>query len=166
MSIISTNIAPEVRALAERLKETTVGSIVTYDALSAAIGREVRENRYLLQRALEVVRDECGALFGNVARTGYQRIPSADAYKIGALGRARIRKKAARSAKSIASALSTANDMPNEARLKATQELAALGLIQQMARDNNLPKPTEDVTRPMSVAEAARQFVERMGGKV
>lgn len=160
----TSEISPDVRALAESMKAVPVGQTITYGALSDAIGRDVQRSRYLIMRAMTVARRETGAIFSNVIRVGYQRLPAEDAHKLGAYSRARIRRAAARSAKAIGTALAMANDVPDEAKRKASAEISALGLIQHLARDTHLPQPNDDA-QPLPVALAARQFLDRMGGK-
>lgn len=164
MSLPSTEISPDVRALAEAFKATPIGETIGYSDLSRAIGRDIQACRYLAASAMRAANREAGAIFANVKREGYKRLHPSEAHTIGHTTRRMIRARSARAIRTINTAISMANDVPDAARLRATAEASALGLIQHIARDSSVPIP-ESADKPVPVAMVARQFLERIGAK-
>ena len=82
MPSIMTDISPDTVALAEALSATPVGETITYETLSAAIGRDVREHAvHLLHSAFRIVQRDHGAVFSNIRLrgTGFRfRYPTLD----------------------------------------------------------------------------------------
>jgi hypothetical protein len=146
------------------LATTPVGEVCTYDALSDAIGRPVRPVRHMLMQALAKARKEHGAVFGTVTRIGYRRLSAEEVHTLGRQARQRVRRTTRRARESIATALSRANEISEPARLKAVAELAALGLLEQIAADKAQPPPPEG-GKVEPVAVTARKFLARLTGE-
>jgi hypothetical protein len=140
--------AEYIRALADAAMACPIGETITYAQFSRAVGFPVQSRFYLLLNALNLANAESGALFQNTRTVGYKRLPGSMTAAAGKTGRRRIRRIASRANKTMANALSRANDLTNEDRLKAFKEQAALGLLQHMARDRNLPVVREDAPVP------------------
>jgi len=153
-------LSAETLAVLNRLKEAPIGETVTYDDLSAAIGRDIRRHRHVLYSALRVALRDDGLLFGTVRGVGYQRVPAEDAHHVGVDARKGIRRRARRSSKRIAAAMSRANDVSDEARRKAHSEMAALGLIEHLSRDTAQPRDADKPAAPEPVALTARRMLE------
>jgi hypothetical protein len=164
MFISVTQHSADVRAIAELLADTTVGETATYAAMSAAIGREIRDCRYIALRALKVVNDETGALFSAVRGVGYRRLPMAEAADVGQSARQRIRATSRRARKHITNAIAKANDLPSDLMRKVNAELSALGLIEHISRDKAV-SDMGDEARPLPVAVAADSFMKHIGAK-
>jgi len=164
MYIPTTQNAADVAALAEALATTPIGELCTYDALSDAIGRPVRPVRHLLMQALAKARKEHGAVFGTVTRVGYRRLSAEEAHTLGRQARQRVRRTTRRAREGIATALSRANEVSDAGRLKAVAEIAALGLLEQLATDRAQPPPPEG-GKVEPVAVTARKFLARLTGE-
>lgn len=162
MHIIAQTLNPEARALANLFAATSVGAVVTYAAMTAAIGRDIHARRHLIPRALTIAAKEAGAIFGSVRKVGYQRLAATDAHMLGAHTRGRIRRSAKRTAEAIVSAVSAANDMPDDARRRAFAEVNAMGLIRHLATDKAVSAVVAE-PKAEPVAHTMRRFAEAIG---
>lgn len=161
--MLTLEISPDTRAIADRLVAVSVGSIITHAEISAVVSRDIRSRMYLLYSAFKLVQNEVGAVFGSVRGRGYQRLEMEQVPTVGHAARRRIRKASRKASKSIVAVLAKANDVPNSVRLRANTELSVLGLVEHVAKDRNV-KPSEDmVERPQPVAMAAQSFLRHIG---
>lgn len=156
------DLSPETAALAERLAAASVGEVVEFSEMSAAIGRDIKGRQHILRSALRVVLRDHGALFANVRSVGYQRLPAEEAHKVGARARERIRRGAHRGSLQITQAIRRANDLPPEAMRKAYSEQATLGLIEHLSRDVIQPKQEDGPEKPEPVGVTARRMLEAL----
>lgn len=68
----------DTRLLIAQLQKVTEGEIVTYEALSQMIGRDVRKSAYgCLGTAKKVLQRDYGIIFGVVVNEGLKRLPPA-----------------------------------------------------------------------------------------
>ena len=157
-------ISPDTQALVAALAEISVGSLVTFEQLSACIGRDVREHRHLLYCARRVAERDNGIVFGSVRGVGLQRLTVEQIPHIGQSARRHIRSSAKRASSSIHRVISRANDASNETRLAANREISMLGLLQEVASNKHTAAVRVD-DRPLPVAIVARDFLDRFNGK-
>lgn len=162
MSIIQT-LSAECRAVADMFTASPVGGVVTYAAMSQAIGQPIQNKRYVALRALEVANRECGAIFGVVRGVGYQRLAAQDAHVLGAYTRGRIRKAAGRTIKHMAAAISSANNMPDDAKRRAYAEINSLALARHIAGDKQITAAAGEA-KAEPVAVVMRRFAEQIVG--
>jgi hypothetical protein len=163
--MLATDLSADTRRLADALATAARGEIVTYKQLSEAIGRDIMGCRWLLYSALHVIERESGAVFATERRIGYRRLAPEEIVKIGQTARAHIRRTARAGARTISAGVAGANDLTPEMARQILAEQSALGLLEHVARDRNLPAVAETETRPLSVAATAREFFKRMGIK-
>lgn len=158
----STENAAEISALTEALLTTPVGAVVTYAALSRAIGRPVQARRYLLLHAIERANAESGALFGNVRGVGYSRLAGVDTGLIGGTARRKIRRASKRASEFMSKALASTNDLPAPIQRKVVAEIAALAMISHITKDR-VVKALANHDRPPPVAESFRGVLALFG---
>jgi hypothetical protein len=161
--MLTLDLHEDTRRIVEVLTACPVGEHVTLDQLSATIGRDIRLCRYYIYSAMRVVQRDHGFVFATEWRKGYRRLNANELDKIGQSARARIRSHARRGVKTIAAGLAGANDIDPAAHRRALSEQTALGLLEHISRDKNLPTIAETDTRPLPVAIAAREFMKRIG---
>lgn len=134
-----------VIAAAKRLLECAPLAIVSYSELSATVGFDIKEQRWIIQSAMKAINSEFGVVFGSVRSEGYRRLERGDgALFVGGRGLRRIR-RASRSAYRFASnAARHANEMTADQRRKHNQQLAALGLIDHLSMARTIATLPED----------------------
>lgn len=161
---MTTETANLIARLVDRLGEVSMGELVTLDHLSAAIGQNVKQVRYLIYRALDAIEKQSGAKFKTVYNVGYQRLKNDELIKIGQTARRRVRGVAKRANKGMDAAMRVANDLTPEQTNALLREQSSLGLIEHFSRDKNLPKIDMTEKRPLTPGQATRQFLEDVGG--
>lgn len=153
-------IDPEVRTIADLMAKTTIGATLTYDEISAALGRDCRtRDRYKILVAKKMGEEQSGIIFETQYDVGYRRLPGAELAKIGSAGLKVIRNKAKTSIKTMTLGMSAANDLPPDEYRKQLQFLSSLNLIAELAREKNLPQ-IEKEEGPLPYAVTARMFLE------
>jgi len=156
--MISTEISPDVSALAEALRRVSPGSLITFDALSKTIGRDITRCRHLLVSARRIAARDYGAVFGSERGAGYVRLTINQLPGIGSTARTRVRRVARMGAKFIRFGADRANIVEPETQRKLNSELSSLALIEHIATDKAAtPVPAHD-TRVEPVAVTARRL--------
>jgi len=156
--MISTEISPDVAALVTVLRSVSPGASITYSVLSAALGRDVTQCRYLLVSAQRIAAREYGAVFASERRVGYVRLTTDQLPGVGSTARTRVRRTARKAAKLIRFGADRANVIEPEAQRKMNAELSSLALIEHIATDKAAtPVPAHD-TRAEPVAVTARRL--------
>src|SRR5215212_905540 len=121
--------------VAERMMETPIDQIASYDALSHAAGRDVRGNRWIIQDARRHLNRLHGVLFNCERGVGYRRLsPESGIRYAGEKGLKRTRNAARNGRQRLENALRTANDVGAGERRTANQRMAVLGLIEHLTK--------------------------------
>ena len=163
--MITTEISADARAIADLLIACPVGEVVTFAAMSTAIGRDIRARRHVISTARRVAEREEGAVFTIERHAGYKRLDAARvADVIGTTTRAHIRRAARRSVKSLHEGTKRVNDLPPEVQRKVAAEMSALGLIEHIARDKAAAPAADGPLKPQPVAVTARAVLSALGG--
>lgn len=159
-------ISPEVRAVAELFMRCQPGEIVTFPEMSAAIGSSIFVRRHIITSARKMALKEAGAVFASERSIGYKRLEvSTIAHVVGSSARSHIRKSARRGVKAILEGTRRVNDLTPEIQRKVSAEMSALGLIEHIARDNNVKPGPEAPTKPQPVAITARALLAALDAK-
>jgi hypothetical protein len=163
--MLITELSADTRAIADLLLACPIGDTVSLDAMSAAIGRDIRKHRHIIATARRFVEREAGAVFANVRGIGYQRLDAERTVAVVApAARKHIARSARRASRSIDAAIRRVNYLPEEVQRRAVHELGVLGIIEHAARERT-PKLTNDApTKPEPVAVVAQRWLARMMG--
>lgn len=156
MTFTSTNAAL-TRKLADLFKACPIEGTIRHEAIAQIAG----PRPYLAYRAMAVANAESGAIFVNVRCVGYRRMPHDEAHGLGKQARMRGRRIFHRAGRAIANVLVIANDLSDQARIKAYSEQAALGLLVHMTYDRNRPIITENAT-PLPTQQSIQAGIEAM----
>ncbi len=125
----------DVHALAAVLNQLAVGNLATYDDLSAAIGREVRDHRYLLDQALSQCLKQ-RKVFGCVTGVGMKRLSDAEIVENSFHAFRRIRRMARKGAARLSSV--AWEKMPVEDQKRHNLHISVLGAICHCATPKNM----------------------------
>jgi hypothetical protein len=160
--MIALDLHAETRRLADFLCATPRGEMVTFNAMTNVIGRDIQAHRWILYRAMRVAERESGAAFACIRGQGYRRLNVNELAKVGETARSRIRSTARRGNRTITTALKGENGIePGDLR-KILAEQSVLGMLEYLTADKALPVIPETDTRPLPVAVVARDFLARM----
>lgn len=125
--------------IVERLAEVAPGSVVTYRALSAAVGFDVVEPRHYLTSALRILAREQKIEFEAQTNVGLRRLMVEDFPKVGRKGLTKIRRHARRTGRRLGNA-GAYNDAPELIRLELSAQQATLGAIELFAKTSSVTK--------------------------
>lgn len=159
--IIDTALSPQVRRIADTFLSTSVGALVSYAALSDAAGQDVTDRRHWITTALRVAQREAGAVFVNERNVGYRRLTTEELPGVGFSSRKHIRSTARRASKAIIAGLRGSNAVPEPVKARATTELAVLGLVEHLSRNQQVAKHEAEPS-PERVGEVARTTMMRL----
>lgn len=152
----------DVRTVEAVLAEAAIGAVIEYTAISNKLGYDICKKRYILQRAIENLSKQSGAIFAPVWKVGLMRLPPQDAHLLGVTARARIRRRARRAGQFMMRAVTQANDMPRAAALAANREIAVLGLIEYASSEKAVKAASTEEDAPMPVAKLMSQMLDKI----
>ena len=161
--MLSLDLHQDTQTIADLLASCPNGGTVALADITAAIGRDITGCRYLVYGAMRVAERDSGAVFASVRGVGYRRLLASEIAEVGQTARAKIRRAARHGVRTISAGMAGANDIAPDAMRKILAEQSALGMLEHMARDKNLPKLTETDTRPLPLAVTARAFLRSIG---
>lgn len=150
----------QTNSLIDVLRAASVGTVVSYAALSEAIGEDVTECRHYLYTAVNVLQGE-GIAFGTVRGEGVKRLVSEEIPAIGDHAMAHIRRTSRRARKRMG-VVSSMNDVPNEVRIKVNATASMLGVIENFSSNKSRKVVEAEVTKtqgpipPMKLLEALK----------
>lgn len=150
----------QTTAIMDTLREAPIGTVVTYAALSQAIGEDVTEARHYLYSAMNALQAE-GLAFGTVRGEGVKRLVSEEIPAIGDHAILRIKRTSRRARKRMA-VVNGMNDVPNDVRVKINTAASMLGVIENFATGKARKTVEAEVEKvngplpPMKLLEALR----------
>jgi hypothetical protein len=159
--MIDTSLSPQVRRLADRLIGTSIGALASYGALSDAVGQDVLRRRHWITTALRVAQREAGAVFVCEKNVGYRRLTVEEIPGVGFTSRKHIRSTARRASRAIVAGLTGSNSVPESVKLRASTELAVLGLVEHLSSNRQVVKHEAEPS-PERVGEVARTTMLRL----
>lgn len=128
----------DIAALVSALDGLAVGEVISYETLSAAIGRDITTRRYLLDRArTQLLKSR--KVFGCVTRQGLQRLSDTEIVDTSVHQFKRIR-RAARKGARVLSSVSDFNALNSEDKARHNLAISVLGVIAHAATPGNLSK--------------------------
>jgi hypothetical protein len=144
------------------LAECPVGGTVTYEAMSKAIGRDVRKHAASsIHSARRWLLNEKGMVFDVIQNEGYVRLDD----KLIVSSMERDRKKLHRvtsvSLKKLASV--NYNNLDNETKKKhtvASAQMGALAMFSQKSASNRIEAGVKDTSAVVSIGETLKMFTE------
>jgi hypothetical protein len=135
----------EVLAVAELMMAASIDQIVGYDEMSRVGGCDVRERRWIVIQAKNLLNREHGIVFANVPGVGYRRLASESGVKhAGERAMRRTRNAAKNGRQTLANALERVNDIAPSEQRHAYQRLVTLGMIKHLAQDRVVRAMPED----------------------
>jgi hypothetical protein len=149
-------------ALMDLLRAAPIGNVITYRALSNAIGEDIQggARRYLLSAVKALFAD--GLAFGTVRKQGVKRLTSAEIPAIGDAALLHIGRTSRRARRRMG-VISSMNDVPNAVRIKVNASASLLGAIETFAGRKSraeAERQTEKVGAvipPMKLLEALKE---------
>lgn len=146
--------AADVEILRDMLLAVSIGQTLTYTAMSQRLGRDVKDRRWLLGRAIKEAEADSGGLFTTVRGEGIQRLPSDQVPNVGLASIQKIR----RTAKRGFARLSTVrvNDLPEREQHTLLAHRSMLGAIHSISDGRRAPAVAKEAAVDGRVVSAGR----------
>lgn len=146
-------------ALMDRLRETPIGSVVTYEALSNTLGQRLQDHRHFLYSALKALTIE-GFVFGTVRMIGLKRLEAVEVPAIGDHAIIHIR-RTSKKARSRMRVIDRMNDVDNSTRIRINTASSLLGVIEHYAsspvKRQAEKAATDGIVPPAKLIDALRE---------
>lgn len=127
------------KTLASVLREAGKDAIISYDALSRAVGRDVRsECASALQTARSLVQRENRMVFDSVRGVGLLRLADSAIVDLADKARDRVRKHAKRTAKKLICVDFDA--LTNDKKIKHNAALSMFGVMSELSTDRSMKR--------------------------
>lgn len=150
------------KTLAHVLRGCKVGDVATYASLSAAIGKDVREEASAaLRTARRIVLREDRMVFDAVRDQGLQRLADTEIVALADRARDHIRRTSRRTAKALVCVDYDA--MPRDQQVKHNTALSMLGAIGEMASDRSVKRLESAVAAAGESLPAAKASIAAIG---
>ena len=161
--MLNIEISPDVQALVDTLRTVMAGEPITYDRLSASIGRDVRQSRYLLSSARRILVRE-GILFGTESGKGLARLRADQIAHIGHTTRKKIGRASRVAVKKMSIATRKTNNMSPEDMKKANAEISVLGVMIHLSADRAASPVEAHAKTPEPIAITAQRLLAGLRG--
>ncbi|OMQ63521.1 hypothetical protein AQ709_13880 [Burkholderia pseudomallei] len=155
-------LSADSAALVSRLKEASVGEVVSYEALSKIVGRDVQSVASgALHSARHIVQREVRVIFGVIRGVGLKRLSSEEIVDASTKDRHKIRRHAIRSARKLVCV--DYDQLTPSKQVKHNAELAAFGVLQEITTEKAVERISKKVEETKSTLPIARAAMEALG---
>lgn len=152
-------LSADSAALVAELRKAVVGTTVSYETLSQAIGRNVQNSASsALQSARHVVQREFRMVFSTIRGSGLKRLNDSDIVDLSDKAREHARRHAKRTARKLVCVDYDA--LPKAKQTKHNAALSMFGVLAEIATDKaqgRLEKRISDVGQQLPGAKAAME---------
>lgn len=135
----SFELSADTRLLLQRLKKVPMGETITYDALTAEIGKKVSGATPALQSARRVLMRDDQTVFSPIRGVGLQRLNDEAIVSATEANRDAIRRKAKKAAREV-TCVQDYNALPPAKQLRHTAALSVFTAIAEMASDRGVKR--------------------------
>lgn len=154
----------DVKLVYERLAKCSTGDLVTYEDLSAIIGRDIRlKANWVLGSARRRAFTQNQMLFGAIAKVGVKRLSDAEIVATGQDALTRIHKTSLRAARRM-TAIRSFDTLDAPARTKHDTYLSALGVLSHLTKEKSMQRLEEKVKasgKTLALARTLEAFSEK-----
>lgn len=152
----------EAKVLASMLAECQVGDVVTYDALTAAIGRDVTgPQRHVLETARRLVMRERRMVFDCVQKVGLKRLSDTEIVALSDRTRDHLRRATRRTVKKLTCVDYDA--MPREQQTKHNAAISMLGVIAELSTEKSLERLSVQIEKTGTDLPIAKASIAALG---
>lgn len=158
LSELSASDATAIKALLLQLKP---GETCTYEAMSRAIGRDVRQRRHVLHKAMRHLQREHRMVFSTAQNVGVQRLDDSAivAQAEGAL--TRVRRASRRASRKLSCANYDA--LTPEQKLQHNTRMTVLAMVSESTGAAAIKRVGQAVSASQSALPAAKAAIAAMG---
>ena len=153
-------MSADAKIIRSVLAEASVGDLVSYETLSKAIGRDVREHASgAMQTALRSILKEDGKVFGNVRREGYKRLADNEIVDTSESSRKRILKESKKAIRRLSCvSFDGLDDDKKRQHTAAAAQFGALAHFGGKTAGKKIEAAVEKGKKEMAIGETLRLF--------
>ena len=157
----SFKLSADAVAIARAMESIEVGQVLTYEQITALVGRDFRAVRAAVASAARLLQRERRIVFGNVRNVGFMRLRDEEIVDTYDQDRARIRRQSMRSAKRLVCVDYDA--LPKEKPVKHNLALSMLGTITEISSTGSLRKVESAIASCGTSLPAAKTAIAALG---
>ncbi len=146
--------AADIETIKSILSASPIGQTIPYARISAAIGRDITENRWLLGRARTEAEAETGGLFETVRNEGVQRLTSDKVPDVGLHCIRKIKRAAKRGYRRLDTV--RVNDLAPAVSARLIAHKSQLGAVSLVADGRRSVSIAKEVTQTGTTVPAGR----------
>jgi len=151
----------DVKLICDLMLKVEVGSILTYESISKAIGRNIADYRYLVASALRNVQSSHQYVFSCVPKLGYKRLANNEIVSKGEQYIKHIRRTSNRGARTLACANYDTLEQPD--KVAHNTRLTIFAMIRDhtsLHSIKNIEKLVSDSNTSLPAAKAAMELLK------
>lgn len=162
MSAPNFQASTDSKILAAMLRECEVGQVVSYKALSEAIGREVQTlGRPCLETARKIVQREARMIFDSVRNEGLKRLTDSEIVDLADKTRDSVRRATRRTVKKLVCVDYDA--MPKEKQTKHNTAISLFGIMSELATEKVQTRLGCEIERTGTELPVAKATIAALG---
>ena len=150
-------IGVDAKTIADLMINTPVGGVLTYEAMSTAIGRDVLGQRRSIRTAINFCISEQRIVFAVVTGVGYRRLNDSEAVATGESCIKRIRRAATRGIKRVACA--DYEKLNDSEKIKHNVNTTLLAMVSESTSHSSVKRIEKAVSDSSSSIPAARAAI-------
>lgn len=150
----------DTRVVYDRLKAAAVGEVVSFNALSEALGRKVEGDCSNVQSALRRLINIDGVVFDNVRGTGYKRLNDIEIVGTAEREREALRRQAKKAVRRL-TCVQHFDALPNDIKIKHNAAVSGFGAIAAMMTPGSMKKleaSVEKASQQLPLAKTLEAF--------
>lgn len=155
-------IGIDAKTIADMMISTPVGEVLTYEAMSKAIGRNVLGQRRSIRSAINFCITEHRSVFAVVTGVGYRRLNDSEAVSTGESYIKRIRRAAMRGIKRVACA--NYEKLNDSDKIKHNVNTTVLAMVSESTSHGSVKRIEGAVSDSNSSIPAARAAITALSG--
>lgn len=153
--------ASDVSQIKAMLGAAKPGDLISYAAMSRAIGRDIQERRHVIMAAMKQLQRERRMVFAAVPNEGYKRLNDGEIVATGADVLSRIRRQSRRGARKLACV--NFEQLTPEQQLTQNTRMTVLVLVSEATSANAIARVEKAVKDHNAALPAAKAAVAAMG---
>lgn len=136
-------VSIDTKLVVDRFKQAAVGEVVSFKALSEALGRKVEGDCPNVQSALRILLND-HTVFENVRSIGYKRLNDVEIVGTAERDREALRRRAKKTVKRLSS-VREFDKLPNDMKIKHNAAMSGFGAIAAMLTTGRMKRLEEKV---------------------
>lgn len=154
----------EVNVIVELMAAAQPGTIISYDEITAAIGRDAVKRRHSIVKAMRHLQREKRVVFAAVNGVGYQRLDSAGIVDAAAGTIAHIRRTSKKGVRKLACV--DYGDLDQDQKVAHNTRMTVLALVAESVSSSSVKRVEQKVVDSNAALPAAKAAIAAIGPSI